>query len=164
MTRLAALLILFAFPGCAVESPPEAEVKTAIAKYNVALVEAYRNLYFEPLERVALKKEIHRVDTIISGYLQGKRVMEPEPHGVVFEEIGIDGDRAAVRTSEDWSYRWVDIETEKPLTSLKEVHYNLLYTLVKEDGRWMVARVEDTDDRGEGERVDLPDEAFEGAP
>jgi predicted membrane-bound spermidine synthase len=85
-------LLFILFSGCTKEkSSEEAGLKIVIAKYNNALVEAYKNQFFERLEQVADDEEIRRVDIIVSAYLRTKKIMEPELHKVGHRRIGLTG-------------------------------------------------------------------------
>ncbi|MBI3752736.1 MAG: hypothetical protein HY266_01660 [Deltaproteobacteria bacterium] len=136
--------------GCASNRPDEkTALKIVIAKYNNALVEAYKDQSFEPLKAVAAADEVSKVDTIVSSYLQANQIMEADLRKIDFKDIKIKGDKAAVKTSEDWSYRWIDYRTGKEIEPLKPVHYEMVYHLIKKDRKWLVEKVEET---GEGKR------------
>jgi hypothetical protein len=139
-----ALVLLAMFSGCApMGADEEKELKTVIAKYNNALVEAYRNQFFEPLMEVAVEEDVRKVDIIISAYLQTNQIMDSELIRLDFKGIEKGFDRATVRTSEDWSYRWIDYRTNKEVEPLREIHYEMRYHLIKIDDLWMVERVEE---------------------
>lgn len=136
--------------GCVSNRPDEkAALKIVIAKYNNALVEAYKDQSFEPLKAVAAADEVNKVDTIVSSYLQANQIMEADLRKVDFKDIKIEGDKATVKTSEDWSYRWVNYKTRQEIEPLRNVHYEMLYHMTKKDGKWLVEKVEET---GEGKR------------
>ena len=40
-----------------------------------------------------------------------------------------------MKTSEDWSYQWIDYKTRQEVEPLKDIHYELLYHLIKKDGK-----------------------------
>lgn len=121
----------------------EAELKTIIAKYNNAVIEAYKSQNFEYLKQVATEQEIDKIGVMITSFLQANQIMEAELHKIDFREIKIQGDKADVRTSEDWSYRWIDYKTGQEVEPLKDIHYEMLYHLIKKDGKWLVEKVDE---------------------
>lgn len=138
------LLLPIFLLGCATKTVGEEEqLKIVIAKYNNALVEAYKNQFFEPLKEVADDAELTKVNTIIRAYLQNEQIMDSEILAVVFKGIKKKADSAVVKTSEDWKYRWVDYRTNKEVEPFKKVHYEMIYYLFKKDGKWLVTKVEE---------------------
>lgn len=121
----------------------EALLKIVIVKYNNAVIEAYKNQNFEYLKQVATEKEIDKIGIMISSFRQTDQIMKAEFHKIDFREIKIQGDKTDVRTSEDWSYRWIDYKTGQEVEPLKNIHYEILYHLIKKDGKWLVEKVED---------------------
>ena len=151
-TIIEVLFIVFVTcAGCnSGEISQEAELKTIIAKYNIALVEAYGYQFFEPLKEVAGEDEVGKVEIIIDSYMLGNQIMEAQLNRMDFNEINIEEDRATVRTSEDWSYRWVDLRTGEEVEPLRDIHYELLYHLIKNDDKWLVEKVGEVEGAQEG--------------
>ena len=118
------------------------ELKTVIAKYNNAIIEAYKNQNFEHFMQVATDTEINKIGIIINSFRQADQIMEAELRKIDFQEIKTQGDKADVKTSEDWSYRWIDYKTAQEVEPLKNIHYEMLYHLIKKDGKWLVEKVE----------------------
>ena len=118
------------------------ELKTVIAKYNNAIIEAYKNQNFEHFMQVATDAEINKIGVIINSFRQADQIMEAELRKIDFQEIKTQGDKADVKTSEDWSYRWIDYKTGQEVEPLKDIHYEMLYHLIKKDGKWLVEKVE----------------------
>lgn len=144
-----ALLIVFVVAGCArKESVDEMQVKTVIAKYNNALIEAYRNQNPIYLKEVAGDDEVRKIGTIVESFLQGDEIMEAEIEKINFKEIKIEAEKATVRTSEEWRYRWVNIKTGKEAEPARDIHYDMLYRMVKKDGKWLVEKTEDESNKG----------------
>ena len=118
------------------------ELKTVIAKYNNAIIEAYKNQNFEHFMQVATDTEINKIGIIINSFRQADQIMEAKLHKIDFQEIKTQGNKADVNTSEDWSYRWIDYKTGQEVEPLKNIHYEMLYHLIKKDGKWLVEKVE----------------------
>ena len=142
---LCSAVLLSMLAGCALrETGAEAELRVVVAKYNNALIEAYKNQLFKPLKEVADEEEVQMVNIFISSYLQGNQVMDAELLKMDFKEIKIEGEKATVRTSEEWSYRWIHYKTMREIEPRKNIRYEILYYIVKKDGRWLVKKVEET--------------------
>lgn len=152
LTRYTLLILcIVVFSGCA-SPPPDtraAQLKIVIAKYNNALIEAYKNRFDSPLMEVAGEAEVRKIRTIVDSFLQSDEIMEAEVKRMDFKEIKIEAEKAEVKTSEDWQYRWVNVRTGKEVEPIKDIHYEMLYHLIKKDGKWLV---ENTEDIGEEKR------------
>lgn len=146
--RFGAGLIVLLLPisilaGCASKGNNEdARLKVIIVKYNNALIEAYSNQFFAPLKEVADKDQVRRVDIFIDSYLTAKQIMDAELLKIDFREIKIEGETALVRTSEDWSYRWINYRTKREVAPRKNIRQEIMYHIVKKDNRWLVKKVE----------------------
>lgn len=125
-------------------------VKRAVAMYNNALIEAYRSQSFEGLRRVSVGREVDRVSAWVGAYLQSGMVMEARLLSLRFDGVEVKGERATVRTSEEWSYRWLDYRTGRVVEPLKRIDYRMRYRLVRRDGRWLVERVKIVSEGSEG--------------
>lgn len=117
------------------------ELKIVIAKYNNALIEAYKNQFFEPLKQVASEEEVKKIGVLVNSYRQSDRIMEAELNKIGFRKMIIEEDKATVRTSEDWSYKWIDYRTKQEIESMKDIHYEMVYHLEKKEGGWFVKMV-----------------------
>lgn len=136
-------VLLVVVSGCSSKGMNEkTELKTVIAKYNNAIIEAYKNQNFEHFMQVATDKEINKIGIIINSFRQADQIMEAELRKIDFQEIKTQGDKADVNTSEDWSYRWIDYKTGQEVEPLKNIHYDMLYHLIKKDGKWLVEKVD----------------------
>lgn len=136
------LCILALSAGCAKkENPDEARIKTAVAKYNVALVQAYKDQFFEPLKEVADEETVKKVAAVISVYLQTGQIMDSELLRIDFKEIRVEGDKSTVRTYEKWKYRWLDYRTNREVEPIKDIHYEMLYHLIRKGDGWIVEGV-----------------------
>ena len=140
------VIVLLVISGCSSKSMSEkTELKTVIAKYNNAIIEAYKNQNFEHFMQVATDKEIKKIGIIINSFRQADQIMEAELQKIDFQEIKTQGDKADVNTSEDWSYRWIDYKTGQEVEPLKNIHYEMLYHLIKKDSRWLIEKVEEVE-------------------
>ena len=138
------IVLLVVVSGCSSKSMDEkTELKTVIAKYNNAIIEAYKNQNFEHFMQVATDTEINKIGIIINSFRQADQIMEAKLHKIDFQEIKTQGNKADVNTSEDWSYRWIDYKTGQEVEPLKNIHYEMLYHLIKKDGKWLVEKVEE---------------------
>lgn len=142
---LLSLISVVLFFGCTrnVADTRDAELKVVIAKYNNALVEAYKNQNPAPLREVVGDNEVRKIGTIVESFLQSDEIMEAELVKINFKEIKIDAAKAEVRTSEDWRYRWVHIKTGKETEPVEDIHYDMLYNMAKKDGKWLIEKTED---------------------
>lgn len=119
------------------------ELKIVIVKYNNALIEAYKNQFFEPLTQVASEEVVRKIGVIVNSYRESDQIMEAELNKIEFREMVVEEDKATVRTSEDWSYRWINYRTVQEVEPHQDIHYEMFYHLLKKNGRWRVEKVEE---------------------
>ncbi len=134
------LLFLGLLSACTATREEEA-VKRSVVLYNRGLIEAYRSQSFDLLKEVAVEREVEKVGAVVGAYLEGGEVMESRIISLRFDGVEVRDGRATVRTSEEWSYRWLDYRTGREVEPLKRIYYRMRYDLVKRDGRWLVEKV-----------------------
>ncbi len=141
--RICVLLLMFVlvFMSCTRASDNRAAVRLAVSKYSVAIISAYKDIDLGLLNEVATKEHKDKVSAVINAYMQANEVMEAELLHLDFVGVEIKGEEAEVRTTEDWSYRWVDYDTREIREPEKKLHYEMSYELLYSDGRWLVDEV-----------------------
>ena len=138
------IVMVIVFSGCAKkESPEEYPVKVAVTKYNNAIIDLYRTVSPEKLNEIALEEESFRVQNYMSIFLPGERLMDAKYQKIEFREVTVEGDTAIVKTSEDWTFRWIHFKTGEEIEPWKDLHYKMQYDLTFIDGKWMIAKVTD---------------------
>ena len=144
------IVMTLLFSGCAKEeSPEEYAIKVAVTKYNNAIIDLYRTVSPEKLDEIALEEESFRVQNYMSIFLPGKRLMDAEYQRIEFREVIVEGDSATVKTSEDWTFRWIHFKTGEEIEPWTDVHYKMRYDLTLIDGKWMIAKATDIEKAGE---------------
>ncbi|MFZ3072775.1 MAG: hypothetical protein WA162_06005 [Thermodesulfobacteriota bacterium] len=142
------IIVSLAITSCKTVNPEEDAVRKSIGRYNLAIVIAYRDLNMEPLKAVTIEAHSNKVNSIIEAYLSGDEIMDSELLKLTFNDIKIEENKAEAVTSEDWKFRWVNIKTREEVEPLKDIHYEMLYHLVKKDGKWLVEKVEEAKEVG----------------
>lgn len=140
---IAILVCLCVFLSCKSGDPEKDAIQRIVAKYNMAIITAYKELNMGPLQDIALEGHVNKVKTIINSYLEANQIMIADILKLNIKEIRIEGEKATARTSEDWKYKWIDNKTGKDVEPLKEIHYEMVYKMVKKDAKWMVEAVEE---------------------
>ncbi len=148
LASLLLLSILLSSCGANDKKREEQELKRTVARYNNSVVEAYKNKFFKPLQGVASTKEVERVDLVVNYKFAKNQIMESEPYMMAFTSIEVTFDEefdettAIVKTTEDWTYRWVDRETGVVIEPMREFHYEVIYDLLLTDEGWLVQMVD----------------------
>jgi hypothetical protein len=146
--RAALRLLLFALAlsGCQREriSADEHAARTAVVRYNEALVLAYRGGRADVLRDVAGPEEVDRVASVVESLARQGRFMEarqtecrflgttlnPRPDGVTL-----------VNTVETWAYEHRPLAERERAVPAKQARYRLEYDLVRREGRFVVHRI-----------------------
>lgn len=136
---LAGLVLVY---GCG--SGAEADAEAVVREYAELLPSVYARSEPGLLAGAATEEEQNRV-LMYMLYLKQKnesletRLIDLEIAG---SELLEGGTRATVETVEHWQYRSVNPETGEGLTGYTEAEYSSEYTLVLQDGKWLVSEVE----------------------
>jgi hypothetical protein len=118
-------------------------VKNAILGYNQAVIHGnMKTDYLRFVGKYASDYEASRVVAFVTEDRAKGRVMRSRLSELIFENITAAGDTMEARTSERWEYDYLDLETGKPRDPLREISYKLEYTLVRQEGKWLVAKLE----------------------
>lgn len=146
LSRGAVVALALALAACQRERlpPDEHAARTAVVRYNEALVLAYRSGNAAPMRDVALPAEVDRVDSTIRAlaaegrYMEARQVesrvvgvtVNPRPDGVTL-----------VETVEAWEYEHRALDARDRAAPAKRAKYRLVYDLVRRDGRFVVHRL-----------------------
>lgn len=152
------IVMTLLFFGCAKkESPEEYAIKLAVTKYNNAIIELYRTVSPEKLNEIALEEESKKVQSYMSIFLMGDRLMDAEYQKIDFKEVTVDGDSAIAKTSEEWRFRWIHFKTGEEIEPWTDIKYNMRYELTLVDDKWMIAKAVDIDAAEEATALDEKD-------
>jgi hypothetical protein len=141
-----ALLAWLALAACQREriSADEHAARTAVVRYNEALVLAYRSGRADVMRDVAVAAEVDRADGIIRSLASDGRYMEARQTEVRFLSTTInprpDG-VTLVNTVETWAYEHRSLAARDAPAPAKRAKYRLEYDLVRREGRFVVNRI-----------------------
>lgn len=122
--------------------PGDEGIKNAIRGYNQAIMDAYfSDTHIKFVRKYATEKEVKRMFIFINTDRERDLAMAMKLNKMVFDEIFASENGATVNTSENWDFHYINIKTGKPTEPVKEMRYKLRYTLEKEDGKWVVAKL-----------------------
>lgn len=150
-----ALLILlfpiFLVSACTREKDPLSDpkvLKHVVVEYNRLLAEGYKDLNMTPLLQVATDERATKAYYHMSALGEARTRMDAKLDEVSFRDVRIIGENTAeVKTREKWKYTHTNIDTEE--TAKKEsVVYELAYTLVRKENRWLVSDIEIEKEQG----------------
>jgi hypothetical protein len=135
---------LLLIAGCGHQKGEE-EVRNFVGNYCSVLQEAYAKADLKAIRQMATDNEMKKLFPVIQALTVTENSMPTEVLDFKIEKVKLAEDKATVRTSERWSFWWVDRKTQT-ITKPKVVEsYKLRYNLVKNKGRWMVDSVESLD-------------------
>lgn len=122
----------------------EGSIKDAIARYDKALIVAYRKLNDEPLAGVASEIERVKNRSLLLNFKKNKIYMESEVLEMRYEGFKRKSSKevdAAVR--EKWRWRHVNFQTGQEAKPWREEEMRLNYHMIKETKRgWIVDSLE----------------------
>ena len=87
-----------------------------------------------------------RVDSYVQYNIQKSRLIDQTLKSITFGKANLEGARAIVPAKEQWTYRYVSIDTgNKTLAGPYSASYDTTYTVVKSGKRWVVDSVKAKD-------------------
>lgn len=121
------------------DNPDAQAARAAVARYNQALVEAFRTMEQDRLVHVATEAEVSRVGAVIAGLMAQGKVMQARQVDSRVEEVKVLApDLAEVLTRESWSYEHRTLADRDRPAELKRVTYRMSYQVKKKDAAWLV--------------------------
>jgi hypothetical protein len=134
-------MVLSACTGSAAQ--PSAPVLDAVRVYNRQLSIAFAVQDMNALAGVATEEQATREFYLMAALGEGGVRMVSTLGSIEFGDVAYPAEgRATVTTTETWDYDHVSLDTGETVRSERGIVYELLYTLVLEDGRWLVSSVE----------------------
>jgi hypothetical protein len=143
---LPALLAALALAACQRErlSADEHAARTAVLRYNEALVLAYRSGNVGVLRDAAVPVELERVDGIIRSLAAEGKYLEARPPEIrfLFTTVNPRPDTVTlVNTIETWTYEHRSLAARDAPAPSRRAKYRLEYDLVRKDGGFVVNRI-----------------------
>ena len=119
----------------------EHALENIISEYNRLLIEANKTRNLEPLKKIADESVVKKLELWMAAWEDGNASMDTELKSLNFDSIKITGNNARVKTTEDWSFEYRDLDTKKILSPKESIHYEMEYILVKKEGRWLITKI-----------------------
>lgn len=135
-TAAAALLALAA---C---GPAEEEALRAVRRYDEALIEAYRTGDAQLVEGAAGPREAKKLLGLIGAKLDMGLTLDAQLVELQPLRIERRRDGASVWTRELWRYADRRVGSGRPVGEASEDRYQMLYTVGRDNGRWVVEEVQ----------------------
>lgn len=143
-TRLAVSLLMALLLSMALSCSKSAEkalVEEAIKGYNSALVEAYRDAELSYMDPYATAEQLERLKAVISPLRHEKHRMQIVQESFAVESVTFKDGQAEVVTQESWTFWNEDRESLEAITPKETDSYRIIYTLKKQDGKWLIDRL-----------------------
>lgn len=124
--------------------PGEEGMKNTILGYNQAVMDAHlsdRHIKF--IRKYAGEMETKRVFVFINTDREKGVAMAMKLNKIAFDNMSTSERLNFVDTSENWDFHNLDIKTNKPVEPVREMRYRLRYVLVRENDKWVVAKLKE---------------------
>ncbi len=132
------LLLLPFLAGCGVDTD---QAKEAVLHYNARLVEAYASGDVAGLEEVVTPDQAVILDERLRDFANNKIRLQATLRSIGFTSIEKTGPgQLRATTDESWDFSYQSLASGQLVTELAP-RYAGSYSLVEEDGRWLVDRV-----------------------
>jgi hypothetical protein len=114
----------------------------AIRRYNRAVAEAHLTGSLEALEKVAVEREVERVQIFVAAVRGQGQVLEQSLEELRVAEAAFEPGRARALAEERWVYQRLDARTRQPVADKADRRYLMTYLLAKRGDDWVVEKVE----------------------
>ena len=132
-------------PPDPVVPPPVVQItpEDAVASYIDWVSLAYRVANSRMASQTFTPYEEVRVDSYIRYNIEQRRAIDQSPTVVRFGRVTIKENTATVAAHEEWTYRYISLDTKRYSGPPLSASYETTYTVVRgEDGLWRVDKVE----------------------
>lgn len=96
----------------------------------------------EKLQELADSKEFTRMNASLEKDRTEGKIMSCTLKNLRFDKISLKNAAGTVKTTEDWFFEDRDLKAGKVVTPFKDVEYEVVYNVKKEEGRWVVSGLE----------------------
>lgn len=118
------------------------EIEHVIRRYNHLLIQGYRNQDMNPMQEVTTEEQARKLYHHMAALGEGRLRMESELKSIVLKKTDLRGSsEATVETEETWDFCHRRIDTNEKFAEEKDFIYRMGYVLNKNDGRWLITRV-----------------------
>jgi hypothetical protein len=140
---LASILVL----SCSGSEAEKQNVLDTVKKYNSRMKRAYLEAaYLEAnlnlMVSVTTEDQMRKLFPTIQALQVANSFMIANQNRFIVKKISVKGDRASVKTEEEWVYWWQNKDTMKITKPEKTITYMIEYVLLREDGHWKVDDLE----------------------
>jgi len=136
------------------EKYEEQLIRNAVSRYNTLLQEVYAGGNISLLDDVAGEGERRRIDVNIITMKNEGKYLKARLKELRFKSVRIiSPEEAEVITSEKWEYAHMNLFTNVQISDTKLEEMNMVYSLIKENNRWIVDYV-DVEGNRLGKKVD----------
>lgn len=134
------ILPLLASGPAASLGPEDETLKDVVRRYNLALVEAYRQGDPAPLNDLIGDGELREMLASDLGFLagQGRRLTLALVDLEFVEARSAAGSIGFVTARERWRYGYTDARSRRPLEETQTVRGEVTYTLERQEGAWRI--------------------------
>jgi hypothetical protein len=124
------------------------QLEKIVIRYNELLVRGYSDMNMTPLREVAGEEQIQREYYHMAALGEsGVRIVSELKDFKIIDVNFETGDMAHVKTRETWDYQHINIDTNKSEGKIEGFIYNLTYTLVRQNGKWIVDSIKSVSDK-----------------
>ena len=124
----------------------EVELKNTVSAYTKMLAQSLAKPNSNQMEFFTTPAERNRIDGYILYLRKDGKVIINTLKSLKFSTVEVDGNKnARVTTNEEWTFHYVDEKSRQPISEEEQIRYRNIYHLVKEQGHWVVEKVEMTE-------------------
>jgi hypothetical protein len=152
-------LAIIALAACSGE---KRKVENLVTVYNEVLVDAYLRPDPTLMQNFTTAREYIRIDNYIAYLLKENRVLRADLKETAFVAVRVKEEDAEAVTRERWVYVYLDARTRRPLTPEYDAVYSNTDYLAKQEGRWVVERVESEELVGESRASEMKEAGGRG--
>ncbi len=113
-----------------------------IRKYNEGVITAARTSKSDHLYQFADKKIVTKFHTWLKSWHDNNLFMDAKLKSIQFLKTDITNNHATITTSEEWTYRYIDIKTRQIAMPATAISYTIRYELTHEQGKWYIKKID----------------------
>ncbi len=117
-------------------------IKSTIKSYNNGIIYASRDDNSDRLRSFANKKIVTKFHLWLKSWHDNNLFMDAKIKDINFTKVDLSNHKAVAITNEQWSYRYINIQTKKEVQPKTDINYTVRYNLSKEETKWIIQKID----------------------
>lgn len=142
MRRYFLTLFVVLFCASSVVANDDKYIKDALLKYNYGIIKMGKSGEFDFFKNFVSQDVALKLQVWFESWKFSNLTYIAQINDLRFSPIAYNEDNATIRTLENWTYAYVDLNTKEYALKPTTIFYKMKYTLKNHHGNWIIVAVD----------------------